>query len=123
MLCEMRALLPGALAVVGSTALGFWLANRGFSDDAWLFVWVLCAVLITVNTIGARRLRALGSRDPMVSTILAFLIVGLLGRSAGAYFSGGPSIQPNGSPLPCRRQQKQGVFPTDTSPRNNVPQC
>jgi hypothetical protein len=73
-----QTLVVPAIAVVGSIALGFWFESLGFSEAAWLFVWVLCAVIIALHSVGNLRLHNLGKKHPMTSLFVTFLIGGTL---------------------------------------------
>lgn len=75
----MQTLLVAAVGVVGVTALGFWLQNRGFPDHVWLFLWVTCGLIVALHAIGWSNLRAFGVSNPLSFYVGGFSTFGLVG--------------------------------------------
>jgi hypothetical protein len=75
----MQDLLVSVVAVIGAAALGLWLQNLGFSNAAWLFVALLCGVIIAINAVGISNLRAFATDAPIRASVLGFVVIGVLG--------------------------------------------
>jgi hypothetical protein len=108
----MRAVVIGIVSVVGSIALGAWLEGLGFSNASWLFVWVLCGIMIALNSIGAKRLRAYGARSVMGSMLVVFIVCGALGVLGWRVYLGRPraAATPAAKQLPKEAEEIRVAF-------------
>lgn len=93
----MQKVVVAGAAVIGGAALNLWLENAGFGQWALAFVWVTCAVVVVLNSIGWARLHSWSSRTEgsrRMAALIAFLVVGGM-AALGVYAFAKPKADTN----------------------------